>query len=187
MFALFGNLDFMELVVIAAAALMIFGRRLPEVAVRGAAQLVRLRRSVTQMWREAGIEDEIRRVQREIDRSVPRLPSAEQMVREAERRRRALEVTAEADDQADEESEAEADDAFVADGREHNEPYERPRWPDLPLPPPDAGDGDRPRPGAVGPFVPEPPPKPAVEAPFVRQEPPGGTPADGPAGEKESA
>lgn len=190
MFALFGNLDFTELLVIAAAAIMIFGRRLPEVAVRGAAQLVRLRRTVTQMWRDAGIEDEIRRVRREIDRSVPRLPSADQMVREADRRRRALEVTAETESQAaeDEEDAAEvrADDAFLADGSEHNLPYERPRWPDTPTPPPDAGGPDEDRTGAGGPFAPEPPPA-RDEAPFVRREPPGGMPAGGASDEKESA
>jgi len=69
--ALLGNFDFTELLVIGVGALLIFGRRLPEVAMRAAAQLVRLRRAVTQMWREAGIEEELRRVRREIESEVP--------------------------------------------------------------------------------------------------------------------
>ena len=70
MLGIIGNLHMMELLVIALAALMIFGRRLPEVALRGAAQIVRLRRSVTKMWREAGLEEELRKVRRDIDREV---------------------------------------------------------------------------------------------------------------------
>jgi len=80
MLAIIGNLHMTELLVIALAALMIFGRRLPEVAMRGAAHVVRLRRSVTKMWREAGLEEELRKVRRDIDnevhqvqRSLPRL------------------------------------------------------------------------------------------------------------------
>lgn len=81
MLAIIGNLHMTELLVIALAALMIFGRRLPEVAMRGAAQVVRLRRSVTKMWREAGLEEELRKVRRDIDREVHQvqrsLPSIE--------------------------------------------------------------------------------------------------------------
>ena len=90
MLALIGNLDLMELLVIAAAALMIFGRRLPEVAVRAAAQVVKVRRTLAQTWREAGIEDEIRKVKREIDSAVPkvpRLPRVDEMVEAADRKR----------------------------------------------------------------------------------------------------
>jgi Sec-independent protein translocase protein TatA len=73
MLAIIGNLHMMELLVIALAALMIFGRRLPEVAMRGAAQVVRLRRSVTKMWREAGLEEELRKVRRDIDNEVDKV------------------------------------------------------------------------------------------------------------------
>ena len=70
MLALIGMPDFAELLIIAMAALMVFGKRLPEVAMRGAAQVIKLRRSVARMWREAGLEDELRRVRREIDAKV---------------------------------------------------------------------------------------------------------------------
>ncbi|MAG62319.1 hypothetical protein CMO84_02215 [Candidatus Woesearchaeota archaeon] len=84
MIALIGNLHLLELLTIAGAALLVFGKRLPEVAVRGAGQLVRLRRSVMRMWREAGLEEELRRVRREIEQETPKLPSAEDLTREAE-------------------------------------------------------------------------------------------------------
>jgi len=84
MIALIGNFDVMELLLIGSVALLVFGKRLPEVAVRGAAQLVRLRRSVTRMWREAGLEEELRRVRREIDRETSTLPSAGDLARESD-------------------------------------------------------------------------------------------------------
>ena len=52
---------------------MIFGKRLPEVAMRAAAHIVRLRRSLGQLWREAGLEQELRRVRRDVERDVARL------------------------------------------------------------------------------------------------------------------
>lgn len=70
--AIFGSLAISELVLIGGVALMIFGGRLPEVVMRGAAQLMRLRKVVTRMWREAGLEQELRRVQWEIERNMPR-------------------------------------------------------------------------------------------------------------------
>ena len=75
MFALIGNFDLTELLVIAVGALLIFGKRLPEVAMRAAAHFMRLRRAVTKMWREAGIEDELRRVRREIEAEVDSIPT----------------------------------------------------------------------------------------------------------------
>ncbi len=85
MLGLIGNLDLLELVVIAAVALMVFGKRLPEVAVKGAGQLMKLRREVSRMWREAGLEEELRKVRRDVDRSMPRnLPAPEALIRRLE-------------------------------------------------------------------------------------------------------
>lgn len=84
MIALIGNLHLLELLAIAGVALLVFGKRLPEVAVRGAGHLVRLRRSVMRMWREAGLEEELRRVRREIEQEATSLPSAEALTREAD-------------------------------------------------------------------------------------------------------
>lgn len=76
MLALLGNFDFTELLVVAAGALMVFGKRLPEVAMRAAAHLVRLRRTVQQMWRQSGLEDELRKVRREVERELSDHPAA---------------------------------------------------------------------------------------------------------------
>lgn len=70
--ALIGSLALSELVVIVAVALMVFGGRLPEVAMRAAAQVLRARKVVTKMWRDAGLEQELRRVQWDIERKLPR-------------------------------------------------------------------------------------------------------------------
>lgn len=69
---LIGPLGFSELILIGGVALLIFGGRLPEVAMRAAAQVMRARRVVMRMWREAGLEQELRRVQWEIERKMPR-------------------------------------------------------------------------------------------------------------------
>jgi len=73
--ALFGNFDFTEILVIGVGALLVFGRRLPDVAMKAAAQVIRMRRAVSKMWREAGIEEELRRVRREIEIEPPREPA----------------------------------------------------------------------------------------------------------------
>ena len=86
MLALIGNLNVLEILVIAAAALMLFGNRLPEVAMRGAAQFIKLRRAVLKMWREAGLEEELRRVQREVTAEVPKFKAPHLAVKEASRR-----------------------------------------------------------------------------------------------------
>jgi Sec-independent protein translocase protein TatA len=86
--ALIGNFDFTELLVIAVVALMAFGRNLPQVAMRAAVQLARARRALMAMWREAGLEDELRRVRREVEREVnlPKLQAPQKMARDAGRR-----------------------------------------------------------------------------------------------------
>ncbi|MEM6671612.1 MAG: hypothetical protein AAF726_02140 [Planctomycetota bacterium] len=70
--AIFGSLNWLELLVVAAAALMIFGSRLPEVSLRAVAQVMRARRAVSKMWRETGLEDELRRVRRDVELNIPR-------------------------------------------------------------------------------------------------------------------
>jgi Sec-independent protein translocase protein TatA len=80
MLALIGNLDFFEVILILVVSVVVFGDRLPEVAMKAAAHLVKLRRTVMQMWREAGLEDELRRVQREINLDVKKLPNPRQYI-----------------------------------------------------------------------------------------------------------
>ncbi len=69
---IFGSLDPMEILVVGMAAIMIFGGKLPEVMLRLVAQVMRARRAVSRMWRETGLEDELRRVRRDIENAVPR-------------------------------------------------------------------------------------------------------------------
>ncbi len=73
--ALFDNLSLPEMLVVLVVALLVFGRRLPEVAVRAAAQLVKARRALTEMWRQTGIDDELRKVRRDIDAEQRRITS----------------------------------------------------------------------------------------------------------------
>lgn len=70
--AIFGTINGFELLVVAAAALMVFGSRLPEVALRAVAHVMRARRAVSKMWRDTGLEEELRRVRRDIELNVPR-------------------------------------------------------------------------------------------------------------------
>ncbi len=68
----FGSLSGIEIIVIAMASLMVFGSRLPEVALRAVAHIMRARRAVSRMWRETGLEEELRRVRRDIELKMPR-------------------------------------------------------------------------------------------------------------------
>lgn len=77
--ALFGDLGFQELLLVAVVSVMIFGKRLPEVAGQAFAQFQKMRRTLSQMWRETGIDEELRRIQRDVERELPRerrLPAA---------------------------------------------------------------------------------------------------------------
>ena len=68
----FLNLGVTEMVVILVVAVVVFGRNLPQVAVQAAAQVAKLRRSLTDLRRETGIDDELRRAKREFEQAVPR-------------------------------------------------------------------------------------------------------------------
>ena len=70
--AFIGPLHWTEILIILASALMIFGGNLPEVALRLVAHFMRFRRAVAKMWRDTGLEDELRRVRREVENSIPR-------------------------------------------------------------------------------------------------------------------
>ncbi|MEC7232946.1 MAG: hypothetical protein VXW31_08405 [Planctomycetota bacterium] len=67
-----GPISGLELLVVGVASVLIFGGRLPEVAMRAIAHVMRARRALSQMWRDTGLEDELRRVRREIETKVPR-------------------------------------------------------------------------------------------------------------------
>ena len=83
MLAIFENLGFIELMVVLVAALLIFGRRLPEVAGQAGSTLARFKRSIETMREETGIEREIRKAQRDIQGVIPRDLSIGEMARRA--------------------------------------------------------------------------------------------------------
>lgn len=67
MLALIFNAGWMELMVIAVIAVMVFGRDLPHVAAKAFVHLQRLRRGVQQVWRETGISQEMRNLSRQLE------------------------------------------------------------------------------------------------------------------------
>ena len=64
MLAFFGNLAPLEFVVVLVVAILVFGRDLPSVALRGFAHLRKLRRSLDDLRRETGIDRELRQIER---------------------------------------------------------------------------------------------------------------------------
>ncbi len=68
--ALFSDFAFTELLVIAAISVMVFGRDLPRVAARAIVQFQKARRALQSVWRESGISEEVRRVQREMEQTA---------------------------------------------------------------------------------------------------------------------
>lgn len=56
--------------VIAVIAVLVFGARLPQVAGEAAATVQKLRRALTDLRRDSGIDDELRNARREVDRQL---------------------------------------------------------------------------------------------------------------------
>jgi Sec-independent protein translocase protein TatA len=76
------NINPTELLLIAVVAILVFGRRLPEVAGQAASHVQRARRAFNDLRRETGIDDEIREARRtfeqaryeaRLDPSAPRI------------------------------------------------------------------------------------------------------------------
>ncbi|MFT4710082.1 MAG: Sec-independent protein translocase protein TatA [Planctomycetota bacterium] len=70
MLAIISNLSPGEVIVVLIASILIFGRRLPEVAAKGAVQLQKLRRGVNDFKRESGFDEEIRKAKRLVDNPI---------------------------------------------------------------------------------------------------------------------
>jgi len=70
MLAIISNLSPGEILVVLIASVLIFGRRLPEVAAKGAVQLQKLRRGVSDFKRESGFDEEIRKAKRMVDNPI---------------------------------------------------------------------------------------------------------------------
>jgi Sec-independent protein translocase protein TatA len=78
------GLSLAEVVVIGIVALLVFGHRLPEVAVQCAVQMQRLRRSLSDLRRESGVDRELRELRRTFEEaSTPQAPHPRRLLREA--------------------------------------------------------------------------------------------------------
>jgi len=84
MLALIGNIETTELLVVLIGAILVFGKRLPQVASEAGAQLGKLRRTLDSAWRDSGVDREVREMQRSIEsirEAVPRDLSAGSVAR----------------------------------------------------------------------------------------------------------
>jgi Sec-independent protein translocase protein TatA len=103
-FAFIDNLGGTELLIVFVAALLVFGKRLPQVAGDAARQMAKIRRSLDEAWRDTGMEKEIAQVRRDLDAAIPRDLSIGDMARaasaEMDKRIRANEGAAKVDEDA---------------------------------------------------------------------------------------
>jgi Sec-independent protein translocase protein TatA len=83
LFAFIDNLGGTELLLVFVAALLVFGKRLPQVAGDAAKQMAKLRRSLDEAWKDTGMEKEIQQVRRDLDAAIPRDLSIADMARAA--------------------------------------------------------------------------------------------------------
>jgi Sec-independent protein translocase protein TatA len=79
--ALFESLGGSELVIVGIAALLVFGKRLPEVATQAGKQIAKLRHGLDQSWKDTGLEKEIN----ELKEVLPNVAPSE-LARNASRR-----------------------------------------------------------------------------------------------------
>jgi Sec-independent protein translocase protein TatA len=82
-FAFFDNLGGTELLIVLVVALLVFGKRLPQVAGDAARQMAKIRRSLDEAWRDTGMEKEIQQVRRDLETAIPRDLSIADMARAA--------------------------------------------------------------------------------------------------------
>jgi Sec-independent protein translocase protein TatA len=95
MFALLDNLGTPELILCAVAALLVFGRRLPEVAAQAGATLSKFRKGLDDAIHESGVEKEIMKIKQALPTDVSVRDVARAATRKVEDRMR--EVAAEAE------------------------------------------------------------------------------------------
>jgi len=72
MLAFIFNFGPSEFVIVLVVAILVFGKRLPAVAVQAASAVQKARRSLADLRRETGIDEELRKARREIENAVPR-------------------------------------------------------------------------------------------------------------------
>ncbi len=80
--ALFDNIGTFEMIIVAVAALLVFGKRLPEVASQAGATLTKFRRGLDGAIQDSGVEQEIRKIKS----AIPTDMSVKDVARAAARR-----------------------------------------------------------------------------------------------------
>jgi Sec-independent protein translocase protein TatA len=95
MFALLDNLGTPEILLCAVAALLVFGRRLPEVAAQAGATLSKFRKGLDDAIHESGVEKEIQKIKQALPTDMSMRDVARAATRKVEDRMR--ELGAEAD------------------------------------------------------------------------------------------
>jgi len=86
-FAIFEDIGMSEILVIGIFGVLLFGKRLPEVASQAGQQLVKFRRSLQQVKAESGMDQEVRKIQRTLEEAIPRDFSVGEVARLASARR----------------------------------------------------------------------------------------------------
>jgi Sec-independent protein translocase protein TatA len=71
-FAIFEDIGMSEILVIGIVGVLLFGKRLPEVASQAGQQLVKFRRSLQQVKAESGMDQEVRKIRRTLEEAIPR-------------------------------------------------------------------------------------------------------------------
>ncbi|MBK7642676.1 MAG: twin-arginine translocase TatA/TatE family subunit [Planctomycetes bacterium] len=71
MFAIFEDVGMSEILVIGIFGVLLFGKRLPEVASQAGQHLVKFRRSLQQARTDSGLDQEVRKIQRTFQEAIP--------------------------------------------------------------------------------------------------------------------
>jgi len=95
--ALFDNLGTFELVLCGIAGLLVFGRRLPEVASQAGATLAKFKRSLDGAVQDSGVEEELRKIKQALPTDVSMRDVARAAARKMEDRMRELNDATELD------------------------------------------------------------------------------------------
>ena len=85
-FAIFEDVGMSEILLLGVAGVLLFGKRLPEVAGQAGQQLVKFRRSLQQVKAESGMDQEVRKIQRTLEEALPRDLSVGEVARLASAR-----------------------------------------------------------------------------------------------------
>lgn len=136
MFALLENLGTGEMLLCALGALLVFGRRLPEVAAQAGATLSKFKRNLEGAIEESGVETEIRKIKQALPTDVSVRDVARAATKKVEDRMRALSAEADKIEQEVEDALKGSSDAPKGSEIAPNPPPKAPPPPEPPAGPP---------------------------------------------------